>query len=107
VTLDFAIRMQINQRIRTALPQVHQLLLFGSQARGDAKADSDVDLLLVMADGTDRIATAVAARRSLMGMGLGFDILVLHDSEYQQLAASRAWYHRQIAHDAVRIDDAA
>ncbi|MBI5609888.1 MAG: nucleotidyltransferase domain-containing protein [Deltaproteobacteria bacterium] len=107
MTLDLATRQQIALRIRRALPQVRQVLLFGSQARGDATPDSDIDLLLIVPDGEDRIAAAVDARRSLIGMGLGFDVLVLQDAEWQQLRSSPAWFHRQITHDAVRMDDAA
>ncbi len=107
MTLDLATRRQIALRVREAVPQVRQVLLFGSQARGDASPDSDIDLLLVVPDGADRIATAVAARRSLIGIGLGFDVLVLQGEEWEQMRSSPAWFHRQITQDAVRMDDAA
>ena len=40
------------------------MILFGSRARGTARPDSDIDLLVVMPDGTDRrrFAAQVAAR---------------------------------------------
>lgn len=37
-----------------AAVQPMQVMLFGSHARGDAREDSDVDLLIVIADGADR-----------------------------------------------------
>ena len=39
-----------------------RILLFGSRARGDAGEGSDVDLLVVMPDGTDRRETAIRMR---------------------------------------------
>ena len=41
-------RTRIDGHIRSAIPAVQDVLLFGSQARGDALPDSDVDLLIVV-----------------------------------------------------------
>ena len=54
-------RPQIVERIRKALTQVApeaQAILYGSEARGDARPDSDIDLLILV-DGKeeDRIIT--------------------------------------------------
>jgi len=61
--------------------QPEQVILFGSQARGDATPDSDIDLLIVMPDGTDRRSTAVAIRSSLRGLGIAKDIIVTTPTE--------------------------
>ncbi|MXZ46493.1 MAG: nucleotidyltransferase domain-containing protein [Chloroflexi bacterium] len=53
-----------------------RIILFGSRARGDAKESSDVDLLVVMPDGTDRREAAVEMRRSLRRMPVSKDIIV-------------------------------
>lgn len=105
--LDVAIRHQIASRIRAAVPSVRDVLLFGSQARGEARQDSDIDLLLLVPEGTDRIATAIAARHGLWGMNLGFDVLVLTQTDWQRLQQSRGWYDRQMTREAVRLDEAA
>src|SRR5213082_723679 len=42
-----------------------QIILFGSQARGEARWDSDVDLLVVLPSAPDKHKAAVAIRRAL------------------------------------------
>ena len=53
-----------------------RLVVFGSQATGRARPGSDLDLLVVMPDGTDARATAVAIRRALRDLPLGKDVVV-------------------------------
>jgi len=43
----------------------HQVYLFGSRARGKARLDSDVDLLIVMPHHGQRVQQAVAIRMAL------------------------------------------
>jgi uncharacterized protein len=58
-----------------------KIILFGSQARGEAGPDSDFDFLVVMPDGTDRRAMAVAMRYRLADMPMAKDILVTTPDE--------------------------
>ena len=37
---------EIKRRVRSCFP-VHEFILFGSKARGDAEPDSDIDLLII------------------------------------------------------------
>ena len=65
-----------------------QVILFGSRARGDARPDSDVDLVVVEAEpfgpGRDRRAEIVRLMRALGGCPVATDILVysLDEVEY-------------------------
>ena len=65
-----------------------QVILFGSRARGDARPDSDVDLVVVEAEpfGPDRSRLAEINRvmRALDGLGVAKDVLVysLDEVEY-------------------------
>ena len=53
-----------------------QVLLFGSHARGAASEWSDVDLLVVMSDETDKRRAAIEIRRSLGDLLVSKDIVV-------------------------------
>ena len=56
--------------------QPERIILFGSHARGDAQPDSDIDLLVVMPDGTDRRQTAIAIQDVLHDVRVPKDVIV-------------------------------
>jgi predicted nucleotidyltransferase len=62
----------------------HQIILFGSHARGTAGPDSDADLLVVMPLEGSRREQAVAIRIALSGMGLAKDVFVVTPEEVEQ-----------------------
>lgn len=74
--------------------------LFGSLARGDWDAYSDVDLLAVAPDP----AQASALADDLLAAGLVDDVLALSDSRWQQLRSGDDPYWRAIGVDAIRLD---
>ncbi len=61
-----------------------QIILFGSQARGDADRDSDIDLLVVFAELTDKRKTAVDIGRALSDVPVAKDILVSTPEELER-----------------------
>ena len=58
-----------------------RIILFGSRARGEARPDSDVDLLVVMPDGTDETRATIAMHALLHAMPLPKDIVVTTPDE--------------------------
>ncbi|MDD9975994.1 MAG: HEPN domain-containing protein [Candidatus Poribacteria bacterium] len=61
-----------------------QIILFGSQARGDADPDSDIDLLVVFAELSDKRKTAVDILRTLADLPVAKDILVSTPEELER-----------------------
>ncbi|MBM3493967.1 MAG: nucleotidyltransferase domain-containing protein [Armatimonadetes bacterium] len=59
----------------------HRIVLFGSNARGEAGPGSDVDLLVVTDLTQPRTTLACAIRRELRGMGVPKDIVVISPEE--------------------------
>ena len=58
-----------------------QVILFGSRARGDARPDSDTDLLVVFSHVENSFKTAVAIRDELRGLDVSKDIVVTTPDE--------------------------
>ena len=73
-----ALVSQLDEAVRRVVEAVHPLrvVLFGSAARGELRVDSDVDLLVVMPNGTHRRRTAQLLYQSLAGVGVSVDIVV-------------------------------
>ena len=61
-----------------------QIILFGSQARGDADRGSDIDLLVVFAELTDKRKTAIDIGRALSDVPVAKDILVSTPEELER-----------------------
>lgn len=53
-----------------------RIILFGSHARKEAKSDSDIDLLIVMPEGTHRRKAAQYFYRTISGIKVPYDLIV-------------------------------
>ncbi len=58
-----------------------RIILFGSRARGEARADSDVDLLVILLKVSDKRRAVIAIRRALNGIPASKDIIVATPQE--------------------------
>jgi predicted nucleotidyltransferase len=77
-TLDQATRRLVAQF------HPHKIVLFGSQARGTANAHSDVDLLIITRIDGDRRQLMLEMDRSLHGLNLPRDLVVLSPEEFDR-----------------------
>jgi predicted nucleotidyltransferase len=79
------------------LPRPRRLVLFGSRARGDARPDSDIDLLVVMPQPTLTPHERQLALRSMraalrpLPLTVGVDLVVVGEQDVHNLAGSR-WH---------------
>ena len=73
-------------KLLQALQDYHpqRLILFGSVARGDADADSDLDVLVIK-DTTDPFVCRLEVMAELCPLGVPADILVYTPDELQQM----------------------
>lgn len=60
-----------------------KILLFGSQARGEANYHSDVDLLILMDLNGNRKLLTVEIDNALRGFPFGTDIVILSQEEFE------------------------
>ena len=58
-----------------------KIIVFGSAARGDMGPDSDLDILIVMPEGSHRRQTALLAYRALRGLGIPKDVVVVTERD--------------------------
>ena len=77
-----------------------EVWLFGSLARGDWDAYSDVDLLAIAPDK----AKADALADALLDAHLGDDVLALTLERWQRLLGTDEPYWREIRREAIRLD---
>lgn len=76
-------------------PEIQQVWLFGSLARGDATPGSDADVLLIV-DGSPKPFHDRAADYALDGCGIGVDLLVYTRDEFEQLRTQSPRFYRAV-----------
>ena len=61
-----------------------QIILFGSAARGEMGPQSDLDVLVVMPDGCDRLEVTQTLHCRLSDLGIAKDIVVVQASDVER-----------------------
>ena len=74
IIVDENVLQEIVRRLVEAVDP-DRIILFGSRARGDARPDSDVDLLIVKDTDQPGYRRTIPAYRALSGLGVPKDII--------------------------------
>ena len=72
-----------------------RIILFGSTARGDGSAGSDIDILVVVPDGVHRRKTAQDIYLALLGFGAPVDVVVATVSDIEKYGDSPGLIYRE------------
>ena len=77
-------RAVIDRMVKRIVAKFHpqQVILFGSQARGDARADSDVDLLVVMDFEGSAFEKGLEVQQVLRGIRVPVDVIVTRSEDF-------------------------
>ena len=76
--VEISVKEAINIMVERIASQFdpERIILFGSQARSDARTDSDIDLLVVMNNCNNRKVTTISIMKALSDLPFSKDILV-------------------------------
>lgn len=92
---------QLSEIVRRVVETAHPLriILFGSIARGTAGSESDVDILVVVPDGTHRLETAQNIYRNLLGIKAAVDVVVATETDIEEYKESPGLIYREALKD--------
>jgi len=96
---------QLDDLVRCIVDSVNPLriVLFGSAARGEMGKYSDVDVLVVMPDGTHRRHTAMNLYKHLTGFPFAVDIIVATPGDLEKHKDTIGLIYRNILRDGKEI----
>jgi predicted nucleotidyltransferase len=83
--------------------QPERIILFGSEARGQASLHSDIDVLVVVRDGSHRRKTAQQIYRNLLGFHLPVDVVVATPTDLERYRDSPALVYRDALRDGKEL----
>ena len=98
--------MKISETVEKAAARLHEarpgatIILFGSQARGDAKPDSDVDFMVVLPERPRSVRREMVALSDLLRpLRVWADVLVVSAQRFREAAAVPGTLHHTAARE--------
>ncbi len=97
------------EAVRRIVEAAHpiRVILFGSQARGEAGRDSDVDLVVVERDVPNRYAEIVRLMEALRGLILPVEILVISQRDFEYWSEVPGSVYREAKREGTALYEAA
>ena len=94
-------QFDLNELIKRILSvcEAKKIILFGSSARGDTHKYSDIDVMVVVADGNHRRHTAQTIYKSLRGFQYPVDIIVATESDLISYADVPGYVYKEVLTD--------
>jgi len=80
-----------------------RIIVFGSAARGEMGPESDLDLLVVMPQGTHRRKTAQRLYRQMVGLGVPIDIVVATSEDLELHRNNPGLIHQTILREGTEV----
>jgi uncharacterized protein len=81
--IDERTLQQVVQRI-VAAAQPSRVIVFGSYGRGDADEGSDLDIMVIQPEVSDKYTEMIRLHKAVGSIGRGVDVLVYSEAEYQR-----------------------
>ncbi|MGZ8219362.1 nucleotidyltransferase domain-containing protein [Methylomagnum sp.] len=91
-----SLKQMVERLVAVASPR--KIILFGSQARGEADTGSDLDVMVIEARVDDPGQEMIRLRQAIGDMGTGVDVLVYSEQE----ATRRGQVPGTVIHQALR-----
>lgn len=80
-SLEQVLQQSVSRILAVVNPR--KIILFGSAARGTQHDGSDLDILVIVANGTHRRQTSQQIYRNLIGLGYATDIIVVTEEDVE------------------------
>ena len=91
------LKQTVQHIVEAAKPS--RVILFGSYGRNEATENSDLDLMIIQPHVENQIEEMIALRQILGPMGIGIDLLIYSEAEYERRSrvpgTVHYWAHRE------------
>ena len=88
----------LNNLVRRIVEEIRPLriILLGSVARNSMSEDSDIDLLVIVPEGTHRRHTAQLLYKNIRNIGIPFDLLVVTNNDLEKYKDTAGFIYQEI-----------